>query len=161
MDGGTRRPGGQLRDTVIRKKEVLARLEEVEEYNFRSPVGTGQSTSQAPLHLGPVGRSNQGQGTRVQAGRDQGQQTPGQGRGGDGGRPHGSREAPTQARPRESGEMGRRDQPPPGYLRQFPMLTRGRTKMEAERSGLNDVIKENVREGGGAIRERRSYLKRT
>ena len=69
--------GDGLMDTVIRKKEELARLEEVEEDDFRGPVGTGQSMNQALLHLGPVGRSNQGQGTRVQAGRDQGQQSPG------------------------------------------------------------------------------------
>ena len=41
-----------------------------------------------------------------------------------------------------------RDQPPPGFLCLFPMLARGRTKLEAERSGLNDVIEEIVREGG-------------
>ena len=75
--------GDGLRDTVIKKKEELARLEEVEEDDFCGPVGTGQSTSQALIHLGPVRRSNQGQGTRIQAGRDQGQQNPRQGRGGD------------------------------------------------------------------------------
>ena len=126
---------------MIRKKEELARMEEVGEDDFRGPVGTGQSTDQAPLHLGPSGWSNQGQGTRVQARRDQDQQTPGQGRGGDGNRPPGSLEAPTQARSLGSGERGGRDQPPPDHSRQFPMLTRGRTKMEAERSGLDDVIK--------------------
>ena len=46
--------GDGLRDTVIRKKEELARLEEVEEDNFRSPIGIGQSTNQALIHLGPV-----------------------------------------------------------------------------------------------------------
>ena len=71
-----------------------------------------------------------------------------QGRGGDGNRPTGSLEAPTQVRPPGSGERGRWDQPPPGYSRQFPMLTRGRTKMEAESSGLDDVIKEILQEGG-------------
>ena len=57
-------------------------------------------------------------------------------------------EAPTQARPLGRGERGEKDQPPPGYLRQFPMLTRGKTKMEAERSGLDDVVEEIVRGGG-------------
>ena len=37
--------GDGLRDTVIKKKEELARLEEVEEDDLRGPVGTGQSTS--------------------------------------------------------------------------------------------------------------------
>ena len=71
-----------------------------------------------------------------------------QGRGGDGNRPTGSLEAPTQARLPGSGERGRRDQPPLGYSRQFPMLTRGRKKMEAERSGLDNVIEEIIGEGG-------------
>ena len=37
--------GDGLRDTVIKKKEELARLEEVEEDDLRGPIGTGQSTS--------------------------------------------------------------------------------------------------------------------
>ena len=37
--------GDGLKDTVIKKKEELARMEEVEEDDFRGPVGTGQSTS--------------------------------------------------------------------------------------------------------------------
>ena len=40
--------------------------------------------------------------------------------------------------------MGKSDQTPSGYLRQFPMLT----KIEAERSGLNNIIEEIVQEGG-------------
>ena len=136
--------GDGLRDTVIRKQEELARMEEVGEDDFLGPIGTGQSTGQAPLHFDPSGRSNQGQGTRVRASRDQDQQTPGQGRGGDGNQPTGSLEAPTQARPPGSGERGRREQPPPGYSCRFPMLARGRTKMEAERSGLDDVIEEII-----------------
>ena len=47
---------------MIRKKEELARMEEVGEDDFHGAVGTGQSTSQAPLHLKPSGRSDQGQG---------------------------------------------------------------------------------------------------
>ena len=60
----------------MRKQEELARMEEVGEDDFLGPIVTGQSTGQAPLHLDPSGRSNQGQGTRVQASRDQDQQTP-------------------------------------------------------------------------------------
>ena len=103
--------GDGLRDMVIRKQEELAMMEEMGEENFRNP---GQTTGQSPLYFNPSGRFSQGQGTRVQASRDQDQQTPGQGRGGDGNRPPGSLEAPTQARPLGSGERGRRDQPPPG-----------------------------------------------
>ena len=40
--------GDGLRDTVIRKQEELARMAEVVEDDFLSPVGTDQSTSQAP-----------------------------------------------------------------------------------------------------------------
>ena len=47
---------------MIRKQEELARMEEVGEDDFHGAVGTGQSTSQAPLHLKPSGRSDQGQG---------------------------------------------------------------------------------------------------
>ena len=90
--------GDELRDKVMRKQEELARMEEVEEDDLLGPVGNGQSTDQAPLHFNHSGRSNQGQGTRVQASRDQDQQTPGQGRGGEGNRPPGSLEASTQAR---------------------------------------------------------------
>jgi hypothetical protein len=51
-------------------------------------------------------------------------------------------------RPLGSGEREGRNQPPPGYSRQFPTLTRGRTKMEVERSSLDNFIEEIVREGG-------------
>ena len=64
------------------------------------------------------------------------------------------REAPLQARPLGNGERGIREQPPPGYLQRFPMLTRGRTKLEAERSGLDDVVEEVVR--GYATKGRQS-----
>ena len=148
MGGGARRPEDGLRDKVVRKQDELARMEEVGKDDFLGLIGTGQSAGQAPLHVNPSGRSNQGQGTRVQASRDQDQQTPGQGRGGDGNQPTGSLEAPTQARPPGSGERGRREQPPPGYSCRFPMLARGRTKMEAERSGLDNVIEEIIGEGG-------------
>ena len=40
--------GDGLRDTVIRKQEELARMAEVVEDDFLGPVGTDQSTSQAP-----------------------------------------------------------------------------------------------------------------
>ena len=98
--------GDGLRDTVIRKQEELARMAEVVEDDFLGPVGTDRSTSQAPHHFDLSVRSSQGQGTRVQASRDQDQQTPGQGRGGDGNRPPGSLETPTQPRSLGSGEMG-------------------------------------------------------
>ena len=90
--------GDGLRDTVVRKQEELARMEEVGEDNFLGPNGTGQSTGQAPPHFELSGRPNQGQGTRVQVSRSQDQQTPGQGRRGDENRPPSFREAPTQAR---------------------------------------------------------------
>ena len=133
-------------------------MEEVGEDDVPGPVGTGQSTDQAPLHFDLSSRSNQGQGTRVQASRDQDQQNPGKGRGGDGNRPTGSLEAPTQSRPPGRGEREERNQPPPGYSRQFPVFTRGRTKIEAERSGLDNVIEDKGRgvqqEKGGANRNK-------
>ena len=77
MAGGTIRPGDGLRDTVIRNQEELARMAEEAEDEFLGPVGTDRITSQAPHHFDLSTRSNQGQGTRVQASRDQDQQTPG------------------------------------------------------------------------------------
>ena len=93
----------------MRKKEELARREEVGEDEFIGPAGNGQSTGQALLHSYPSGRSNQGRGTRVQASRGQDQQTPGQGRGGERNRPIGSRETSTQERSAEKEKGGGRD----------------------------------------------------
>ena len=64
--------GAGLRDKVIRKQEELVRMEEVEDDDFPSPVGTGQSTDQAPLHFDPSGRSIQGPGSSntVEAARE-------------------------------------------------------------------------------------------
>ena len=143
-----------MRDTVIRKQEELARLAEVEEVDSLDSLGVDQGTGQAP-HLFELSvRTNQGQDTREQASRDQGQRAPGQGRGEDGNRFHVSMEAPLQARQLGNKERGRREQPPLGYLQRIPMLTRGRAKLEAERSGLDDVVEEVVR--GDATRGRRS-----
>ena len=69
--------GDKLRDKMMKKQEELARMEEVGEEDFLGPVGNGQSTGQALSHFDLSGRSNQGQGTIVQASRDQDQQTPG------------------------------------------------------------------------------------
>ena len=46
--------GDGLRDTVIRKQEELARMEEAGEDNFLGPGGTGQSMGQTPLHFDPL-----------------------------------------------------------------------------------------------------------
>ena len=139
---------------VIRKQEELARLAEVVEADSLGPLGIDQRTGQAPHPFEFSVRTNQGQDTREQTSRDQGQQAPGQGRGEDGSRFHVSMEAPLQARQLGNKERGRREQPPQGYLRLIPMLTRGRAKLEAERSGLDDVVEEVVR--GDATRGRRS-----
>ena len=97
--------GDRLRDKMIRKQEELARMEEGGEDDFLGPVRTGQSMDQAPLHFDPSDRSNQGQGTRIQASRDQDQQTPGQGRGVYGNRPTGSWK-PQHSQGRPGGERG-------------------------------------------------------
>ena len=48
-----------------------------------------------------------------------------------------------------AGEGGRerRERPQPAYLHRFPMLARGRSKLEAKRSGLDDVVEDVVRGG--------------
>ena len=56
-------------------------------------------------------------------------------------------EAPLLARQLGSGEREGREQPQPAYLHRFPMLKRGRLKLEAERSGLDDVVEDVVRGG--------------
>ena len=137
-----------------RKQEELARLAEVVEANLLGIVGADRGAGQAPPHLDPSGMFNQGQDVREQASRDQDQRALGQGRREDGNRLHSPMEAPLQARQLGSGERGGREQPPPAYLHRFPMLTRGRTKLETERSGLDDVVEEVVR--GDATRGRPS-----
>ena len=132
---------------MIRKQEVLAQLAEVEEDDFLDSLGVDQGAGQAHHPFELSARTNQSQDTREQASRDQGQRAPGQGREEDGNRSPVPREAPLQARQIGNGERGRREQQSPRYLRRFPRLTRGRMKLEAERSGLEDVVEEVVRGG--------------
>ena len=113
---------------MIRKQEELARMAEVGEDDFRGPVGTDQSTSQAPLHFDPSGRSNKVQGTRVQASRDQDQQTPGQGRGRNGNRPHGSMEALTQAEAARERREGKKGPATAGLLTPVPNANKRKNK---------------------------------
>ena len=115
MAGGTGRPGDGLRDTVIRKQQVLARLAEVEEDEPLNSLGADQGAGQAhhPFELSV--RTNQSQDTREQVSRYQGQRAPGQGREEDGNRSPVSRETPLQARQLGNGETGR-EQAVPGYL---------------------------------------------
>ena len=139
--------GDDLREKVDRKQEELARLAEVAEADFLGPVGADRVAGQAPPHFDPSGRFNQGQDSREQASRDQDQRTPGQGRREDGNRLHSPMEAPLLAGQPGSDERGGREQPQPAYLHKFSMLKRGRTKLEAERSGLEDVVERVVRGG--------------
>ena len=139
--------GDNLREKVDRKQEELTRLAEGAEANFLGPVGADRVASQAPPHLDPSSRFNHGQYSREQASRDQDQRTPGQGRREDGNQLPSPIEAPLLASHTGSGERGGRDQPQPAFLRRFPMLKRGRTKLEAERSGLDDVVEEAVQGG--------------
>ena len=136
-----------MREKVDRKQEELARLAEVAEADFLGPVGADRVAGQAPPHFDPSGRFNQGQDSREQASRDQDQRTPGQGRREDGNRLPSPMEAPLLARQPGSSERRGREQPQQAYLHKFPMLKRGRTKLEAKRSGLDDVVKEVVRGG--------------
>ena len=136
--------GRLLREKVDRKQEELARLAEVAEADFLGSVGADRVAGQAPPHFEPPGTFNQGQDSREQARRDQDQLTPGQGRREDGNRLPSPMEAPLLASHPGSGERGGREQPQPAYLHRFPMLKRGRTKLEAERSGLDDVVEEAV-----------------
>ena len=133
--------GDSLRDIVIRKQEVLARLVEVEEDDSLDSLGVDQGAGQAhhPFELSVS--VNQSQDTREQASRDQEQRAPGQGRVEDGNKF--PREAPLQARQPGNRERGW-EQAVPGYIRRFPVLMRGRTKLEDERSGLDEVVKEVV-----------------
>ena len=63
-------------------------------------------------------------------------------------------EAPLLARQLGSGEREGRERPQQAYLHRFPMLTRGRSKLEAKRSGLDDVVEDVVR--GDATKGKRS-----
>ena len=135
-----------MRDTVIRKQAVLARLAEVEEEDSLDSLGVNQGAGQDLHPFELAVRENQSQDTREQARRYQGQYVFGRGGEEEGGGSPVLREAPLQARQREKGERGK-EQAVPGYIRRFPVLMRGRTKLEAERSGLDDVVKEVEREG--------------
>ena len=125
----------------------MARLAEVAEANFLGPVGADRGAGQAPPKLDPSGRLNQGQDIREQASRDQDRQAPGQDRREDGNRLLSPMEAPLLARQLGSGEREGREQSQPAYLHRLPMLKRGRSKLEAEKSGLDDVIEDVVRGG--------------
>ena len=73
--------GDGLRDTVIRKQEELARLEEVVEADFIGPLEVDQGMGPIPHPFELSVRTSQGQDTREQASRDQDQRAPGLGRG--------------------------------------------------------------------------------
>ena len=89
----------------------------------------------------------QGQDSREQASWDEDQRVPGRDRGEYGNRLLNLREAPILARQLEGGEREGREQSWPAYLHKFPMLMRGISKLEAKRSGLDDVVAE-VAQGG-------------
>ena len=67
-------------------------------------------------------------------------------------------EAPLLARQLGSGEREGRERPQPAYLHRFPMLTRGRSKLEAERSGLDNVLEDVVR--GGCNKRKAELIER-
>ena len=136
-----------MKEKVDRKQEELARLAEVVEADLLGPVGVDLGAGQAPPHFDPSIRFNQGQDIREQTSKDQDRRAPGQSRRQDGNRRHSSLEAPFLARQLGSGEREGREQLQPAYLHRFPMLTRRRLKLEAERSGLDDVVEEVVQGG--------------
>ena len=55
--------------------------------------------------------------------------------------------APSLARQLRGGKREGREQPQLAYIHRFPMLARRRSKLEAETSGLNDVVEEIVQGG--------------
>ena len=65
---------------------------------------------------------------------------PGWDRGEDGNQVLNLREAPIPARKLGSTEREGREQSRPAYLHKFPMLRRGRSKLEVKRSGLDVVV---------------------
>ena len=118
----------------------------MEEEDLLDSLGIDQREGQDLHPFELAFRENQSQDTREQARRDQGQQASGRGGEEEGDRSPVHREALLQPRQLENGERGK-EQAVPGYLRRFPVLMRGRTKLEAERSGLDDVVKEVIKEG--------------
>ena len=56
-------------------------------------------------------------------------------------------QAPSLARQLGDGEREGREQPQLAYLHRYPMITRRRSKLEAKRSGLNDVVEEMIQGG--------------
>ena len=117
----------------------MARLAEVGEADLLGPIGASLGASQDLPHEDNSGRFHQGQDLREPASRDQDQRAPGQGRREDGNRLCSSMQAPSLARHVGDGEREGKEQPQPAYLHRYPMITRRRAKLEAERSGLNDV----------------------
>ena len=86
----------------------------------------------------------QGQDSGGQTSRDQDRRAPGQD-----GREDGNRLLNLRKEPVPAGQLGSRegkggDQSGPAYLYRFPMLTRGRSKLKAERSGLDGVVADVV-----------------
>ena len=137
MAGGTGRPGGRLEGHS--DPEARGVGPEVEEEGPLDSLGVDQGAGQAHHPFELSARTNQSQDTREQASRDQGQRGPGQGRAEGRNKSPVPREAPIQARQLGNGERGR-GKAVPGYLRWFPVLMRGRTKLEAKRSWLDDVV---------------------
>ena len=114
-------------------------MAEVEEADSLKTFRTSEGARQDALQLDSPNRLVQGQ--------DQDQFVPRRDREEDRRRRSNLREAPIPARQLGSRERGGREQPRPGYLHKFPMLTRGRLKLEAERSGLDDMVADIVQEG--------------